>query len=224
MEWRESRLLAIAYLKRSGDEKHKAVLYDDRLVLVSSERRMNFDLDQVNGLTLGRRKLLLPLILGGILLPLLLVGLFTAPVRPHYFLILLFPASLLLYLGWEGQQVLTVLQHGKEIDLPLGSSGYSLKAFVGFVNSFIRSMKPGKKRERFYFVNRVDCKYGDVTYAYTFLQYHQLAEINAVNVHDFAAIDPLLLQTPVEYRFDIRIGEMRPVILGQIDLLAIENL
>lgn len=224
MEWRESRLLAIAYLKGSGDEKHKAVLYDNRLVLVSRERRMNFDLDEVNGLTLGRRRLLLPLILGGILLPLVLVGLFTAPVRPHYFLFLLFPASLLLYLGWEGQQVLTVLQRGKEIDVPLGSTGYSLKAFVGFVNSFIRSLKPGKKKERFYFVNRGDCQHGDMAYAYTFLQYRKLAEIDAVNVRDFVAIDPLLLEAPVEYRFDERIGELRPVILGQIDLLAVENL
>lgn len=224
MEWRESRLLAIAYLKRSGDEKQKAVLYDDRLVFISGERRMNFDLDQVTGLTLGRRRLLLPLILGGILLPLFLVGLFTTPFRPHYFLILLFPASLLLYLGWEGQQVLTVLQRGKEYDLPLGNAGYSLKAFVGFVNSFIRSLNPGKKKERFYFVKRMDCQRGDLTYAYTFLQYHKLVEIQDVNVDDFVAIDPLLLQKPVEYRYDERIREMRPVILGQIDLLAVENL
>lgn len=224
MEWRESRLLGSVYLRRAGDESRKALIYDNRLVFVHGEKRREFDFSKVTRLSLNRRKLLLPLVLGGILVPLLLVGLFAAGSRPQLLLLLLFPSSLLFYLGWEGQEVLTVTGLRREADVQIHRSSHHIRAFVAFVNSLIRSRDPSRAHERLYYIRRVDLDLAPDRapgiWASTYDQLGQAAD----GSKDMVGIDPLHLTSRVEYRFDPETHQLRPYILDGINPEAIGNL
>jgi hypothetical protein len=216
--------LGSVYLRRAGDESRKAMLYNNRLVFVDGEKRREFDFNKVTRLNLNRRKLLLPLIFGGILVPLLLVGLFATGIRPQVILLMLFPSALLFYLGWEGQEVLTVTGSGREADVRIHRSNHHIQAFVEFVNNLIRSRDPSRAHERLYYIRRSDLnRAADPApgiWASTYAQVRQAA----AGSEDRLGVDPLKLTSRVEYRFDPESHQLRPYILDGINPEAIGNL
>lgn len=61
-----SPVLLKCYLRRQGDDRHVILLFTHALVVVFGGERIDFQYQQIKGLNITRKKLIIPLVLGGI--------------------------------------------------------------------------------------------------------------------------------------------------------------
>ncbi|MFP4090307.1 MAG: DUF952 domain-containing protein [Cyclobacteriaceae bacterium] len=131
--------IALAYLRRAGDQKNKCMLTSERLMLVYKGHFYSFDRPHIKAIYFSRRRLLLPLVSGGIIAPLSLLAIFLNLYNLLPLLFIFFIGLLLFYLGVQQHPVLTVKDSVKEHDFFLEEITPNLKAFVSFARQVIFS-------------------------------------------------------------------------------------
>lgn len=127
---------AFCYLYREGDEKNKALLTDEKFYVIHNKRIFEFQVENITNLSVNLRKLMLPLIIGGILSSFSLIAIFKDIFNPYVVLITLLSGLLALYTGWTGQWNFTVETRIKEYDFSIPSITDNLKVFIDFFNQF----------------------------------------------------------------------------------------
>ena len=152
-EWTGSNPVASVYLKRSGDERNKMMLTDQNLVVVYKGREFAFDRKSYKGLEVGYKKYLFPLIVGGILLPLSFLAMAGNDFNPFFLILFLLTGFYLLYAGWSGSPVLTVLHEPKAFDFSLFHISDNLKAFIAFANAYMLTDEKPEEHRRYIFID-----------------------------------------------------------------------
>ncbi len=150
--WEGGNPVATVYLRRSGDEKNKMMLLENALVVRYKGREYIFERPRFQGLEVGYRKYLLPLIAGGIILPLSFLAMATNDFNPFFLILFLLAGFYLLYAGWSGSPVLSVLYDPKPFDFTIFHISDNLKAFISFTNAFLSESMGSEEQRRYIFL------------------------------------------------------------------------
>lgn len=132
---------ALCYIGKKGDEKNKCLLTNKYLIVIRRGRPHYFPVENIHNISLNQRILLLPLISGGIIVPLCLLLIFRNAFHAWPILFLLFGGIFLLYLGFSGQWAITVQTHIKEYDVFINEVSPNLRAFLKFIQNHIQTPK-----------------------------------------------------------------------------------
>lgn len=130
--------VAVCFLKKENDRHNQCLLTEKSLVITRKGKTASFLLPEVTCLSLNSRKMMLPLIAGGIFAPLSILAIDKNLFEPWAILTWLILNLFLFYFGWMGYSVLTVEHNGIHQDFPVKYPGENLKAFIKFVNEYLR--------------------------------------------------------------------------------------
>lgn len=130
--------VAIYYLERENDNNNRCLLTENALIITRKGKTTQYSTSEIALLSINRRKMMLPLIVGGIFSPLSIIAIAKNLFVPWAILSWLMLNLILFYFGWQGYNVLTVELHGLHHDFPIKVRGNNLVAFVDFVNEYVR--------------------------------------------------------------------------------------
>lgn len=129
--------IAIAYLQQDEDRDNKCTLTSQRLVVIHRGTVNSFERHHIKSLDFSKRRIMLPLVSGGIMAPLSLIAIFLNLYNPWPLMFVFFLGLALFYLGWQQHPVLTVRDSVKEHDFFLQEVTPNLYAFVSFARQVI---------------------------------------------------------------------------------------
>ncbi len=217
---------AFVYLLAEGDEKNKMMISDDQLIVIRKGKRDIFPLDKITAIKPDNKKLLLPLILGGVIVPFAFLSFFANLFHPWFHLILILLGMYLFYEGWSGRVACTILLgHGNERHFYLPSISHNLRAFMDYVNS-LKSEASELGHLLFFEVEEksMDELFStDETrkkspffpwFGYTFPQYKAFNK--AGQTHQFIVIDPSRAGREIKFEYNQSTKQMHPKLGGPI--------
>ncbi len=137
----EGKVYAICYLHQLNDERNKCLLTAKHLIVVRRGKNYDFPLINIQKIGFGHRRVLLPLIAGGIAAPFSMVAISTHVGDPWLLLPLFFMGLFAMYWGWMGYPALIVQDNVREHDFSLPYISQNLRAFTEFANDLIRKQK-----------------------------------------------------------------------------------
>lgn len=129
--------IAIVYLHLAEDQDNKCMLTSERLMVVYKGKLDSYDRTHIRDLYFNKRRLLLPLVSGGIAAPLSLLAIFLNLYNPWPLMFVFFLGLALFYLGLQQHPVLTIKDTVKEHDYFLQEVTPNLKAFLSFARQVI---------------------------------------------------------------------------------------
>jgi hypothetical protein len=202
-----------------GNDDNSCKLTDRRLIIRRRNKLYEYPIQGIRSLGINHRKLLIPIVFGGVFTPLIAVGFFEGFFHPVIAVILIISGVFTFYLGWTGQQVLTVNESQGHSDFPVENPGENMAAFIEFTNQFIEN-EPLEFRSLYLMTGNENRgpKIGDPPVVlYTFRQIKDKL-MSGPQEKDVViwAIDPLNTGTEIKYeRFGGDPG-LRPVLKGKI--------
>jgi len=204
-----------------GDNDNKIYISPDKILVVYKQKRKTFLLKDISKLKPETKKMLFPLIVGGILTPLSSLSFFVNLSLPWLHLIAILGGMLLFYLGWTGKTVLTlVFRNGDELNYYLPSVSKNLEAFMEFANVTMHQYATGSFGNLLYFDlqnEELDIFFGKQTesgqslfpvYGYT---YAQVANAKK-GKNELTAIDASKAGIEIKFTYHRGTGLMRPVV------------
>ncbi len=130
----DAEYLALCYLLKEGDENNKVLLSREKLFVHHRKQVHPFDLAHIQSLEITHRKIMIPLIVGGIMASLGGIALFKDIFDPYMVLITIISGLGLFYLGWAGQLCFTVTTNIKDYDFSISTISDNLREFIIFIN------------------------------------------------------------------------------------------
>ena len=130
------QIIATCALHEAGNEQDKLLLGPEHLQVRYRGKIRGFALDHLRRLSFNHRKLMLPLVLGGITASLSLVAIFKTQYNPWLMLSLMLAGCLAAYRGYQGSWVLSIEEDKNYTDFYLQSISANLRAFVAYANTF----------------------------------------------------------------------------------------
>jgi len=220
---------AVCYLYKEGDEKNKALLTADKLYIIHRKRPFEFELANIKGFSFNVRKLMAPLITGGVTASLSFVALFKDVFDPYVVAFTLTTGLLLFYYGWTGQLVFTVSTRIKDYDFSIPGITDNLKAFTGFLTGMsLIGRKAGSQPLTFFvFMKKEEWSKardhaGDILlHPKPFRLYTRDQAINRRGNDVAIEIDPLKTNHGVKYIRNPRTGRLAPHLMGDLNRDAI---
>lgn len=216
------KLKAKVYLLSEGDQKNRAMVSSEHLLVVRKGVKHLYALKRITKIETGIKKSLLPLFLGGIFTPFALLSYFTNMFQPLVHLIATLLGMFLFYIGWSGRATLTIkLSNNLEEHILLPVISNNLLAFIDFVQGLIN----GKNRSSltgmiFFEEDKTGIFSGEddssVTFPIAGYTYQQIIKLQKTG-ENLIAIDPENARREVKFIFDTAINEMRPTIDGPVD-------
>lgn len=137
--------IAKCYILYDKDERNKCEFTDRRLDIIFKGKKSEFPIESLISLKINQRKLLIPIILSGILTPLISVGFFKGLFHPFIALIFIIGGVFSFYYGWIGEKALTVKLINSHHDFSIKVVSYHLTEFINFVNQYLKK-EPIEKR------------------------------------------------------------------------------
>ncbi len=220
-------IIAFCYLYKDKDEKNKCLLTAEHLHLIKGGRHTVFELWELREVGFQHKKILAPLVSGGISASLGSIALINYFANPWLMLSICFMGVFLFYHGWRGSPTLSMVTSIKEDHFMMRSISNNLSSFIHYVNQYLESQRFPEKRmfyaslspEKWEKEKEVILKKGFefvenkplMLYTYAQLQYHRQQSKHRI----FLAIDPVLARC--EIRFE-RIGKdgLHPFAYGSI--------
>lgn len=133
------KTIAIVYLHQAEDQENKCMLTSERLIVVYRGKPFSFERQHIRDLYFSWRRLLLPLVAGGISAPLSLLAIFMNLYNLWPLMFIFFLGLALFYLGLQQHPVLTIKDTVKEHDFFLREKTPNLKEFLSFARQVIFS-------------------------------------------------------------------------------------
>ncbi len=207
---------------------------DDQLVVIRNGKRDIFPLDKIITIKPDNKKLLLPLILGGVVAPFAFLSYFANLFHPWLHLILILLGMYSFYEGWSGRAVCTIsLGHGNERHFYLPEISKNLQAFMDYVNSLKSESSPlsrllffeveEKGKDALFSIDKHETKGPFFPWiGYTFSQYKLLKKPS--QTHDFVAIDPSRAGREIKFEYNQSTKQMQPKLDGPIKKDALEQI
>ncbi len=219
------RVKAIVYLLAEGDDRNRALISDEHLLVIRKNKKSLFRLQDIAKLTTGHKKMLFPLFLGGIMTPFGFLSYFTNFFHPVLHLLMILSSMFLFYLGWAGRDTLTILlKDGEEILVYLPGISKNLRAFMNYVNNFLANRSAGATGELLFFQIKKDeipWLTGDISkegffpiYGYTYDQLKR--STHDIDIENIMAIRPHEAGREIKFDFDPANNELRPRLDGPV--------
>ena len=133
----EEAPVAICFLGAENDNKNQCRLSTHYFTVIRKGKVTSFELDEVCQLSTGTRKMMLPLILGGIFASLSVVAMAKDLFNPWGILIWFMLNLMFFYFGWLGYPVLSVELKGFHQDFQIKAKGKNIAEFIDFVNEVL---------------------------------------------------------------------------------------
>lgn len=217
--------IAKCYILFDKDEGNKCEFTDRRLYIIFKGKRSEFAIENLTSLKINHRKLLIPIILSGIITPLISVGFFKGLFHPFFALILIIGGVFSFYIGWLGEKALTVNLVNAHRDFSIRMVSDHLSEFINFVNQYLQN-EPLERRVLYLEIiddkNQFDIKEYLSKEAknrklYSFWKLKDLyLEGNVVASTRYVVIDPLKSGTEVKYNPGNNHQIVVPMIKGEI--------
>jgi len=225
--------IAKCYILFDKDERNKCEFTDRRLHIIFNGKRSEFPIEYLISLNINQRKLLIPIILSGILTPLISVGFFKGLFHPFIALIFIIAGVFSFYIGWLGEKALTVNLINGHRDFSIKIVSDHLREFINFVNYYLQKV-PIEKRVLYLEViddkNQIDIKEYLSKEAknrklYSFWDLKDLYIEGKVDTHvRYIVIDPLKSGTEVKYIPGNNDQILIPMIKGEINSDAVQHI
>lgn len=117
-------------------------LTDKKLYISYNGKTSSFYLKSITALQLSFRRLILPILTGGIIAPLSLLALFLKAMNLFFAFTMFLIGILLLYYGYSGSyQIVFRLKHNVSVSFFVDEPAESLYQFVRYVNRFLRKFR-----------------------------------------------------------------------------------
>ena len=223
----ESSTKAVVFLHKLNDNKNRILLTSDDLIIIRKSKAHFYKLGDIKSLAFHERRLLLPLVAGGILTPLGIVAMFGNYFNPYLVVLLILTGIYLLYEGLNDRWSLTVHGFSNEENFPLFFVSDNLRAFVDFVNGHLPHANDQVRNQGYiYLVLPLDLWNAYLSEdsfdlgsssqkAYTWQQW-----VKSGRDHDHGGValtlDPLLAPLRIEYHYDQDSGVLRPHVYGNV--------
>jgi len=147
---KENEVWAICYLNNDEDTENRCILTQQELLIYRNAKEFRIQTSDLISISIGRSKHLFFVILGGILAPLSLLGIYENILSTNLLLILSVLALGLFYHGITGSEAV-ILKSGKfEEIIPLEKAYSSLADFVGFVQMVLPQLHRNPNTILFY--------------------------------------------------------------------------
>jgi len=160
-------ILLKCYLGKSGDAQNMLLLYEYALVIIFKGKRSDFPLSSIRGLMVSRKKLIIPLVIGGIgtCLSWLALSLGWYHYQTNLFLVFLFFAWM--YYGFLGKDGLE-LTEGKERHVFLiKANHFVLNTFINFVKARMFQIPPKQESISFHLATKQSWEEQELSTLYT---------------------------------------------------------
>ncbi len=135
---KENDVWAVCHLTNKKDARNQCILTRNKLLITRRGRDHNFLVETVDTVSTGRRKLLLPIITGGILTPLALLAIFNNYLSTNLTLPTFFAGLFLLYYGFSGAATIIITTNGNEKYVFINAISENLLKFITFSNALIK--------------------------------------------------------------------------------------
>ena len=218
----------ICYLGKEGDDQNVCKITDLNLWVVRKGKPVSYELQDLVRLAHQDRKLIVPLVAGGIISTLSVLSITNFLFNPLLILIILFTGLGLFYYGWLGSQALNIVTKAGEYNVFIPAVSENLKAFTSYVNDnlpfdgstpfrlFYHPMSPSRWAE---LENSMKFDLtGEKLYTYRSL----MSESEIPDEHVCLVIDPELINT--EIRFRMEDGNLVPVLSGNLAREAVSEI
>ena len=130
----ENEIWAICYPGNDKDEKNVLKLHKNLLLVIKNGHIRKFKTSEISDIKISKKRLLLPLILGGIVAPFSFVAIYENLFSPILLLTSFCIGIFLLYAGWTGTNVIIFQdQDGKEEYLHFRSLPGQVIKFIDFL-------------------------------------------------------------------------------------------
>ena len=229
----EDDILAYVYLGREGNSRNKILLTKKQLIVIRQNKERVFDLDDIKILKITSRRLLLPMITGGIIFPFSMLSMITGYFSPYILLFTILMSIYLLYLGFSGHPVICLEIQPKEYDISIGMASKNIREFVNFVNTLLpKSKTPPELRMLYIPVQRnklkllqdegyIQDKTEGTFEAFTYDQWQVAQEEYPRPNWVVILVDPLYANAAITYQTNRKTGELQPFLQGKMDNDAI---
>jgi len=220
-------------LYEQGDDRNKCALTVTNLIITYKGTETNYLLKDINHVKFHEKKLLLPLIVGGIIASLGLTANLSGYYNPWLTMSLSIAGIYLFYYGWSGTWTLS-------LDTSLGNKDYylrgvslNLKAFVRYLNYLLLEETDGfNEYSKFYYLSKyVDWQQvssrqlslNPQKVEIKLLTYDQMLMMNAKLTEEeiLLMIDPDKINGEIRFQIDKASGYLFPYINEEIPFEAI---
>lgn len=219
---------AIVYLLAEGDTKNKVLISDDQLLVIRKNKKEYLALADLSLLKSESKKMLFPLILGGIITPFAFLSYFVNLFHPWIHLLSIMSGMFLFYYGWVGKSAFSIVfKNGDELNFYLPAISNNLQAFIAFVNTLLKKTDDSGLRNLLYF--EVEFKYEDLLVGKDEKsKNHQLFPLFGFTYDQFKnagtsmydrkvfAINPTEAGREIKFDFDLKTKVMRPKLEGPV--------
>jgi len=224
---------AFCYLYKQGDERNKCALTVTNLIITHKGTETNYLLKDLNHVKFHEKKLLLPLIVGGIIASLGLTANLSGYYNPWLTMSVSIAGIYLFYYGWSDTWTLT-------LDTSLGNKDYylrgvslNLKAFVSYLNYLLLEETDGfNEYSKFYYLSKyVDWEHisslqlslNPQKVEIKLLTYDQMLMMKAKLTEEeiLLMIDPDKINGEIRFQIDKASGYLFPYINEEIPFEAI---
>lgn len=209
-------ILLKCYLGKSGDANNMLLLYDRALVVIFKGKRMDFPLSTIKGLTISRKKLIIPLVIGGIgtCLSWLALSLGWYHYQTNLFIIFLFFGWM--YYGFIGKDGLELLEGKERHVFLIKANHFVLNTFLKFTKARIHQSHPALESLSFHLATKASWEAQEVSALYAhpsletegFIHTSYISELRLTYEKYFTPDDQLILigidlaKVEVEVRID----------------------
>jgi hypothetical protein len=216
--------IAICYLFKYGDEANKCELTDQRLAVVRKNKLYQFPLPEIRSIEINRRRLLIPIVFSGVFTPLIIVGFFKGFFHPVMALMFIISGIFTFYIGWLGQDVLTVKRISDYLDFPIKFPTENLLAFIEYTNNYIHKdpeefrllyvLKDISENSRWVLKEDLVDPPSEL-YTLRQLREYLLSE-QKKSTYSIWEIDPLKTGTVITYKKSYEDNRLKPILNGKI--------
>ena len=224
----QEKAKAFVYLLSEGDNKNKAIISDDQVLVIRKNQRQLFSFKSISSLKSEYKKLLFPLILGGIVAPFAFLSYFANFFLPWIHLVGILGGMFLFYTGWLGKSSFTIVfKNGDELNYYLPAISKNLQAFIYFVNTLLVDTRdPGLRDLLFFEIEKEneDILFGNeenidnqIQFPIVGFTYRQLTDMDKSFYGDkLLAINPTKAGREIKFMYDLRTNQMRPKLEGPV--------
>ena len=224
----QDKAKAFVYLLSEDDNKNKIMISNDQLLVIRNNRKQLTSLNSISILKTENKKLLFPLIVGGIATPFAFLSYFVNIFHPLIHLISILGGMFLFYIGWVGKSAFTIVfKNGDELNYYLPSISINLLAFIDFFNTLQTDTSDSGLLDFLFF--EVEKEYEDTLFGkdenrqnrqlfplFGFT-YKQLKHNNkSIYGETLFAINPIKAGREIKFSFDLKSNQMRPILEGPV--------
>jgi hypothetical protein len=137
---RQEKNIARCFLFKDGDGRNQCVLTTRNLKIIHRKKEYIFRIRAVNKIGIERKKILLPLLAAGIILPLVIVAFMEFSLGPLTTVLTILTGIFVFYIGWNGSEVLVIHANDLTHYFPFRQENENVRRFVTYAGMVVRGL------------------------------------------------------------------------------------